>query len=222
MGGHLLNSSASGPMPTSRYCDHMPLATSTSFTRAASGEPGLMPRRSGPTIAWISRRAPSASAGLPFARSSITRSSRLATKVTPLALTACRSRGREQPRPRGVARALDAVGREGLERAQRRRRLDRGADLGRGGGVEQLARGGIRPGEVDHLVAAHRDDRRPVLRRHPGAPDQQGVGGVARQAVAGREPRGRAHRSAAYTASTRLATRRSGCRAVPVTYWLVT
>ena len=32
--------SASGPMPTSRYCDHTPCSSSTSFRRAASGEPG--------------------------------------------------------------------------------------------------------------------------------------------------------------------------------------
>src|SRR5438445_107490 len=93
MGGHLAKSSASGPIPTSRYCDHMPRATRTSLMRAASGDPGLTPRRSGPMMAWISRRTPSASAGLPRARSSMTRSSRLATKVTPLALTACRSQG---------------------------------------------------------------------------------------------------------------------------------
>src|SRR6266545_179954 len=91
--GHFVKSSASGPMPTSRYCDHMPRATSTSFTRAASADPGRTPRRSGPMIAWISRRAPSARAGLPFARSSMTRSSRLAMNVTPLAFTAWRSHG---------------------------------------------------------------------------------------------------------------------------------
>jgi hypothetical protein len=44
-------------------------------------------------IAWISRRTPSARAGFPRARSSMTRSSRLETNVTPLALTACRSQG---------------------------------------------------------------------------------------------------------------------------------
>ena len=117
IGGHLLNSSASGPMPTSRYWDHMPLATRTSLMRAASGEPGLMPRRSGPTMAWISRRAPSARAGLPLARSSITRSSMLATNVTPLALTACRSAGASSHGLRGVARAFHAVGGEGVQRA---------------------------------------------------------------------------------------------------------
>ncbi len=93
MGGHFVKSSASGPMPTSRYWDHMPCATRTSLMRAASGDPGFTPRRSGPTMAWISRRTPSASAGFPRARSSMTRSSRLATNVTPLAFTAWRSFG---------------------------------------------------------------------------------------------------------------------------------
>src|SRR5512132_1773211 len=91
--GHLVKSSASGPMPTSRYCDHMPRSTSTSFTRAASADPGRTPARSGPMIAWISRRTPSAREGSPFARSSMTRSSRLAMNVTPLAFTAWRSHG---------------------------------------------------------------------------------------------------------------------------------
>ena len=44
-------------------------------------------------IAWISRRTPSAREGFPFARSSMTRSSRLAMNVTPLAFTAWRSHG---------------------------------------------------------------------------------------------------------------------------------
>src|SRR5262249_13241483 len=55
IGGHLVKSSASGPMPTSRYCDHMSRESRISLMRAASGEPGRTPRRSGPTMAWISR-----------------------------------------------------------------------------------------------------------------------------------------------------------------------
>ncbi len=38
--GALVKISASGPMPTSRYCDHAPCASNTSFTFAASAEPG--------------------------------------------------------------------------------------------------------------------------------------------------------------------------------------
>ena len=40
IGCDLVKISASGPMPTSRYCDHACCAISTSFRRAASGEPG--------------------------------------------------------------------------------------------------------------------------------------------------------------------------------------
>ncbi len=80
-------------MPTSRYCDHAPCASSTSFTFAASGEPGTMPARLSPSTAPTAARVASALPASPRACSSITRSSRLSTKVTPLALTACKSIG---------------------------------------------------------------------------------------------------------------------------------
>ena len=40
IGCDLVKISASGPMPTSRYCDHAPCAISASLSRAASGDPG--------------------------------------------------------------------------------------------------------------------------------------------------------------------------------------
>ena len=80
-------------MPTSRYCDQAFCASRTSFTRAASGEPGRTLARSSPRIAAIAWRTLCARAGSPRACSSITRSSMLATKVTPAAFTACRSQG---------------------------------------------------------------------------------------------------------------------------------
>jgi hypothetical protein len=80
--------SASGPMPTSRYCDHACCAISTSFNRAASGEPGLTAERLCPMTSTIDLRTASAFAGSPRACSSITRSSMLETNVTPLALIA--------------------------------------------------------------------------------------------------------------------------------------
>ncbi len=93
IGCDLVKISASGPMPTSRYCDHARCAISASFTRAASGEPGRTAARLSPMIATIERRTDSAFAGSPRACSSITRSSMLDTKVTPAALIACRSHG---------------------------------------------------------------------------------------------------------------------------------
>src|SRR6185437_15511559 len=107
IGCALVKISASGPMPTSRYCDHRPSARSTSLTRAASAEPGRTLRRLSPTTPAIFLRTASACAGSPRACSSMTRSSMLATNVTPAALIACRSQGershgREGSRPSSV------------------------------------------------------------------------------------------------------------------------
>ena len=93
IGCDLVKISASGPMPTSRYCDHMPWAISTSFSRCASGEPGRTAPRSSPITATTEARTDSARLASPRACSSITRSSIDATKVTPAALIACRSQG---------------------------------------------------------------------------------------------------------------------------------
>ncbi|MNC35344.1 hypothetical protein D3C75_838270 [compost metagenome] len=92
-GWALVNTSASGPIPTSRYCDHRPCSTSTLRSASAWAEPGTICDRSAPMrLARVSRIA-SALAGSPLACSSTTRSSRLVAKVTPAAFTACRSMG---------------------------------------------------------------------------------------------------------------------------------
>ena len=80
-------------MPTSRYCDHMPWANNTSLSWAASVDPGTTLRRLSPITATTARRTASARLASPRACSSITRSNMLATKVTPAALTACKSQG---------------------------------------------------------------------------------------------------------------------------------
>ena len=93
IGWLLVNTSASAPMPTSRYCDQAPALTSASLSRIAAGEPGLSVLRSSPRTLTISSRAFAAPSRLPRARSSITRSSSDCAKVTPAALIACRSMG---------------------------------------------------------------------------------------------------------------------------------
>src|SRR5258706_450474 len=93
MGCDLLNTSASGPIPTSRYCDQRWRLISDSLTRFASGEPGLMVLTSAPISAPMERRISSALSWSPLACSSMTRSSMLETKVTPQARKACRSQG---------------------------------------------------------------------------------------------------------------------------------
>ena len=46
IGWHLVKTSASGPMPTSRYCDQTPRSISFALTPAASAEPGFSFERS--------------------------------------------------------------------------------------------------------------------------------------------------------------------------------
>ena len=93
IGCALVKISASGPMPTSRYCDHAPFSIKTCFNAIACSEPGLSLDRSSPISAVISRRNSTAASALPRARSSITRSSMEVAKVTPAALIACKSNG---------------------------------------------------------------------------------------------------------------------------------
>ncbi len=92
-GWALVNTSASGPMPTSMYWDQAPRACRACLRAIASSDPGVMRDRSVPIIAWSSLRSSVARAGSPPACSSMTRSSRLTAKVTPQAFTAWRSQG---------------------------------------------------------------------------------------------------------------------------------
>ena len=64
IGGHLVKISASGPMPTSRYCDQTPCPISTSLSRIASGDPGRTSCRLLPITERIERRKPSALRGV--------------------------------------------------------------------------------------------------------------------------------------------------------------
>ncbi len=93
IGCALVKISASGPIPTSRYCDHMPFSTSSFLSAIAFGEPGFSACRSVPIVASISARIAVARSGWPRACSSIRRSSSDTTNVTPAALIACRSIG---------------------------------------------------------------------------------------------------------------------------------
>ena len=93
MGCAFVKTSASGPIPTSRYCDHMSFLIKTSLSCSASDEPGIILSRSRPITFWMSLRIPCAADGSPFALSSITLSSILCANVTPHALTACKSTG---------------------------------------------------------------------------------------------------------------------------------
>ena len=117
------------------YCDHAPCDQHL-LHRAASGEPGRTRARSSPITATIALRTDSAFVGSPRACSSMTRSSMLDTKVTPLALIACKSHGAsnqgapplrrlEAELARVSPAAAAAVGRRPSRRADRRARRTR-------------------------------------------------------------------------------------------------
>ena len=91
--GALVKTSASGPMPTSRYCDQTPSSMSAAFTFAASGEPALRLRRLSPIMAVTRSRIFTANTGSPAALSSMTRSIIERANVTPQALITCKSHG---------------------------------------------------------------------------------------------------------------------------------
>src|SRR4051794_7717978 len=92
-GAVLVKISASGPIATSRYCDHRPSSISASLSRAAASLPGTTERIAPPMRCSSFSRISPASRKSPRARSSMTRSIAEMAKVTPAALTACRSTG---------------------------------------------------------------------------------------------------------------------------------
>ena len=180
----LVKISASGPMPTSRYCDHRLPAISRSFTRCASGDPGVMRPRSRPTMATTESRSALAFAASPRACSSMTRSSMLATKVTPLAFSACRSHGARNQASLHVPGIVRGIGKDAFERPE-----PRGVCGGRDGfariiQIEQLAGGWRDRRQVVDAVGLHPDQHRAANRRQPDPADQNRacvVGGQTRR-----------------------------------------
>ena len=124
--------------------------------------------------ATMARRTLSALAGSPRACSSITRSSMLATNVTPAALIACRSYGASSHGNAG-ARAFGGIGKH-IGKFAMRGSDARGADRrDRIGEVQERARRRRDRRQVDEVVAAHAREHRAVDGRHPDTPDQQRV-----------------------------------------------
>ena len=148
IGCALVKISASGPMPTSRYCDHAPCAISASFTRSASCEPGTHARevvsdqrddrRGAPPRPSPDRRAP---APRSRARACSTRTSRRA------ALIACRSQG-----ARNQGSAVVALRRLPSWRARRRGAPSRGSAT-----AARIAPAGSPSSKSALAVAATRD-----------------------------------------------------------------
>ena len=145
MGCDLVKISASTPMPTSRYCDHTPCEIRTSFSRSASGEPGLTALRLSPITPTTALRTDSAFEASPRACSSITRSSMDATKVTPAAFTACRSQGASSQGSEGSSASCALLARTAA------------ASAIRGGAAARMAAAGSGSSSSWLLVAATRE-----------------------------------------------------------------
>jgi hypothetical protein len=94
---------------------------------------------------------------------------------------------RQEPRPRAVARALNAVREQRLQARERGRLPDRRADVRRLCDVEEVADGRLRARQIDRLAAAHADDRGAVLGGQPRAADEHGLVCAARQALLDRQ-----------------------------------
>ena len=164
-------------MPTSRYCDHWPRATSASFNAMASAEPGRSRDRSEPIRPCRRSRIASAWPASPPASSSIRRSSRLTAKVTPAAFTGCRSQGAS--RRAGPPARLDA------SQSRASPSGSPGADRARSAG-QQVGHGRRHGGDVEHPAAAHRHHAGAVLRRlAPDTADQQSAVQVGGQVMIG-------------------------------------
>ncbi len=129
----MVKTSASGPMPTSRYWLQRPSPCSAALAAAAASLPGWMSRRLAPISPAMRARTASALAGSPAARSSITRSTIERAKVTPQALSACRSQGAmsRRPSPASAARAIASSGPSARPSASPASRPDRRAPGGR-------------------------------------------------------------------------------------------
>ena len=117
IGWPLVKISASGPMPTSRYCDQAPCSISTRFSSAACGLPGTSVRMLPPSWACTLLRIASAFSGAPRACSSMTRSSIDSGKGDARRLDGLQVVGREQPGLARIAAGFRRVGENGLERA---------------------------------------------------------------------------------------------------------
>ena len=203
-GCDLVKTSTSGPMPTSRYCDHIPRAISASFSRCASSEPGGC-RRAPPRLGRDRLSNGQAAAASPWLCSSMTRSSMLVTKVTPQALIACRSTGARKYGSRGSRAPLGVLARISPQTIRRARRRPPAP---------------LQPGSYSQPA---RDDRRSVLmswtpssRRTTTAGPEGSPGNQTRPTRVPRDPsRGKAGREVKSHAALSAPSVTNASRALP-------
>jgi hypothetical protein len=192
--GALVKISASGPMPTSRYCDHTPCAISTSLTFAASGEPGTMPARLSPSTLADGRARGLGARGI-AARLLFDHALEQALDEGHAAgLDDLQVAGREQP-GLGLSRTVASLlAMHGIERgdargltalAAHRRTASDGEFLALRAGRSSWARAG-----TGRAAPLHGRRRAPAHIGLPEAADQGGAVGVAGEAGRGQEVQG--------------------------------
>ena len=179
MGGALEKTSASGPMPTSRYCDHWPRATSASFSAMASAEPGRSRDRSEPIRPC--RRSRIASAGI-AARLFLDQAFQQADGEGDAGgLHRLQVARRQQ-----AGRAAGQTGRQPVARVAQRLAGREPRQLDAVGPLQQVGHGRRHGGDVEHPAAAHRHHAGAVLRRlAPDTADQQSAVQVGGQVMIG-------------------------------------
>ena len=120
IGGHLVKTSASLPMPTSRYCDQAPCSIRCAFRRIAASEPGTILDRSVPIRSVIMARIASRLAGI-AARLLLDHALEHAGREGDAAgLDRLQIAGRQQPGQARVAPVVGAVGEDFCEIADPR------------------------------------------------------------------------------------------------------
>ena len=152
-----------------------PCSRRTSLTRIADSEPGRMSAKLSPISSAMRLRIVSALEKSPRSCSSITRSTMLATKVTPLALTACRSQGASS---QGLNASRTPGGcSEGNPAKSQRSSIPHASLLGRPGPRIPAARSWWDSGWTGQILHPPGSRPRKALKeiQHPRKPHQTGV-----------------------------------------------
>ncbi len=180
MGGALVKTSASGPMPTSRYCDHMRRSMSCCLSAIACSEPGLRRRK---IVADRSldlgadRRRPFGVAARLFLDHPLEHGH---GEGDARRLDRLQIGRRQQPGLGRIAAFARRVGKDIGEQADRLA----GGVAGERGRLRRLAEVAHRrrhSADIDQFGAMQGDDRRPLELRAPDAADEGGVLRVVRK-----------------------------------------
>ena len=168
-GAVLVKTSASGPIATSRYCDHRPssISAALSFAASVAARDDRADAAADPRLEPVAdRRPPRRCRRAP--RSSITRSIAETAKVTPAALTPADRRARATVRVQ-VRQLLDAEQPLALDRERDRRNSSRSAIVGAARETSSTAPGesstGVGPSSSANVPRAPHRRRRQAASR---------------------------------------------------------